>query len=70
VLEDKLVQRATSRVNAIYETDLLGSLRFRPGEASIMRWMRSTQTVTEKVNWCFDVDIRKLFRCAFATMAG
>ena len=43
-LEDKLVQRATTGVlNTIYEGDFLGfSYGFRPGAASIMRWMRCT----------------------------
>jgi RNA-directed DNA polymerase len=44
-LEDKIVQRAAVEVlNAIYETDFLGfSYGFRPGAASIKRWMHSTR---------------------------
>ena len=41
-LEDKIVQRATAAMlSAIYEEDFLGfSYGFRPGAASMMRWMR------------------------------
>jgi len=41
-LEDKIVQRAVLEVlNAVYEADFLGfSYGFRPGVASMMRWMR------------------------------
>jgi len=41
-LEDKIVQRAVVEVlNAVYEADFLGfSYGFRPGVASMMRWMR------------------------------
>ncbi len=42
-LEDKIVQHAVVTVlNQIYEEDFLGfSYGFRPGAASMMRWMRS-----------------------------
>ena len=42
-LEDKIVQQAVVTVlNQIYEEDFLGfSYGFRPGDASMMRWMRS-----------------------------
>jgi group II intron reverse transcriptase/maturase len=63
-LEDKLVQRATTRVmNAIYETDFLGfSYGFRPGRGQhdaldalyVGQW-------TRKVNWALDADIRGYF---------
>jgi hypothetical protein len=43
-LEDKLLQRATVEVlNAIYETDFLGSRTASGRDAArTMRWMRST----------------------------
>jgi len=42
-LEDKIVQHAVVTVlNQIYEEDFLGSLMVSdPGDASMMRWMRS-----------------------------
>ena len=64
VLEDKLVQRATTDVlNAIYETDFLGfSYGFRPGRSqhhaldalAVGIWAR-------KVSWVLDADIRSFF---------
>jgi group II intron reverse transcriptase/maturase len=64
VLEDKLVQRATTDVlNAIYESDFLGfSYGFRPGRSqhhaldalAVGIWAR-------KVSWVLDADIRSFF---------
>jgi group II intron reverse transcriptase/maturase len=64
VLEDKLVQRATTDVlNAIYETDFRGfSYGFRPGRnqhhaldaLAVGIWAR-------KVSWVLDADIRSFF---------
>lgn len=64
VLEDKLVQRATTDVlNAIYETDFLGfSYGFRPGRSqhhaldalAVGIWART-------VRWVLDADIRSFF---------
>ena len=64
VLEDKLVQRATTDVlNAIYETDFRGfSYGFRPGRSqhhaldalAVGIWAR-------RVSWVLDADIRSFF---------
>jgi len=49
-LEDKIVQYAVVTVlNQIYEEDFCGfSYGFRPGEASIKRWMALGRTHTEE----------------------
>jgi hypothetical protein len=73
VLEDKIVQRATVEVlNAIYETDFLGfSYGFRPGRSQHQALdALYTGLLTKRVNWVLDLDIRGLFRCAVARMAG
>jgi len=63
-LEDKIVQRATVEVlNAVYEEDFVGfSYGFRPRRnqhhALDALWVG---TVTRKVNWVLDLDIRGFF---------
>jgi len=63
-LEDKLVQKATTRVlNAIYETDFLGfSYGFRPGRSQhdALDALYVGQ-LKKKVNWVLDADIRGFF---------
>jgi group II intron reverse transcriptase/maturase len=64
VLEDKIVQRATTGVlNAIYETDFLGfSYGFRPGRSQHNALdALYTGLLTRKVNWVLDADIRGFF---------
>ena len=64
VLEDKIVQRATTSVlNAIYETDFLGfSYGFRPGRSQHNALdALYTGLLTRKVNWVLDADIRGFF---------
>jgi len=64
VLEDKLVQRATTEVlNAVYETDFLGfSYGFRPGRSQHNALdALYTGLLTRKVNWVLDADIRGFF---------
>ena len=61
VLEDKLVQRATTEVlNAIYETDFKGfSYGFRPGRSPHHALdALYLGIVTRKVRWVLDADIR------------
>lgn len=64
VLEDKIVQRATSEVlNAVYEQDFLGfSYGFRPGrkphDALDALWVALH---ARKVSWVLDADIRGFF---------
>ena len=64
VLEDKLVQRATTEVlNAIYETDFKGfSYGFRPGRSPHHALdALYLGIVTRKVRWVLDADIRGFF---------
>jgi len=64
VLEDKIVQRATTEVlNAVYETDFLGfSYGFRPGRSQHNALdALYTGLLTRKVNWVLDADIRGFF---------
>jgi group II intron reverse transcriptase/maturase len=64
VLEDKIVQRATTQVlNAVYETDFLGfSYGFRPGRSAHMALDALAVGIeTKKVNWLLDADIRGFF---------
>ena len=64
VLEDKIVQRATTGVlNAVYETDFLGfSYGFRPGRSQHNALdALYTGLLTRKVNWVLDADIRGFF---------
>jgi RNA-directed DNA polymerase len=63
-LEDKIVQRATSRVlNAIYEEDFLGfSYGFRPGRSAHDAMdALVVGTTSKKVNFILDADIRSFF---------
>jgi len=63
-LEDKIVQRAVSRVlNVIYELDFLGfSYGFRPGRNPHQALdALSVGILTKKVNWVLDADIRGFF---------
>lgn len=64
VLEDKIVQRASSLVlNAIYEADFLGfSYGFRP-KRSQHQALDAVQAgvMTRKINWILDVDIQNFF---------
>jgi group II intron reverse transcriptase/maturase len=64
VLEDKIVQRAVSRVlSVIYELDFLGfSYGFRPGRSPHRALdALSVGILRRKVNWVLDVDIRGFF---------
>src|SRR4030043_2292224 len=64
VLEDKIVQRAVSRVlNVIYELDFLGfSYGFRPERSPHQALdALSVGILTKKVNWVLDADIRGFF---------
>lgn len=64
VLEDKIVQRATTEVmNAIYEQDFLGfSYGFRPGRSPHHALdALYVGTTRRKVNWVLDADIRTFF---------
>jgi RNA-directed DNA polymerase len=64
VLEDKIVQRATTEVlNAIYEVDFLGfSYGFRPGRHQHHALDAVTVAIeTQKVKWVLDADIRGFF---------
>jgi group II intron reverse transcriptase/maturase len=64
VLEDKIVQRATTEVlNAIYETDFLGfSYGFRPGRNPHRALDALTVAIQrKKVNYVLDADIRSFF---------
>ena len=64
VLEDKIVQRAVSRVlNVIYELDFLGfSYGFRPGRSPHQALdALSVGILTKKVHWVLDADIRGFF---------
>ncbi len=64
VLEDKIVQRATTEVlGAIYERDFLGfSYGFRPGRnAHNALDALYVGLLTRKVNWVLDADIRGFF---------
>ncbi len=63
-LEDKILQRAVVEVlNGIYEADFLGfSYGFRPGRWRMTRWTRwRPGSMTKKVNWVLDADIRDFF---------
>jgi len=63
-LEDKLVQRATTRVlETIYEVDFKGfSYGFRPGRSAHNALDALTVGLTKrKVNWVLDADIRGFF---------
>ena len=61
-LEDKIVQRAVSRLNAIYEEDFLGfstaSAKRSPHQALDAL---AVGIGTRKVNWVLDADIRRFF---------
>lgn len=64
VLEDKIVQRATTSVlQAIYENDFKGfSYGFRPGRnAHLALDALAMGTTTRNVNWILDADIRGFF---------
>ncbi|MGA2497177.1 MAG: reverse transcriptase domain-containing protein, partial [Tepidisphaeraceae bacterium] len=64
VIEDKIVQRATTEVlNAIYEEDFLGfSHGFRPGRGAHDALDALTVAIQrKKVNWILDADIRSFF---------
>ena len=64
VLEDKIVQRATTEVlNAVYETDFKGfSYGFRPGRGAHEALDALAVGIqTRKVNWVLDADIRGFF---------
>ncbi len=63
-LEDKIVQRAVSRVlDVIYELDFIGfSYGFRPGRNPHQALdALSVGILTKKVNWVLDADIRGFF---------
>ena len=64
VLEDKIVQRATTEVlNAIYEVDFMGfSYGFRPGGSTHdAQDALSVGIDKRRVNWVIDADIRGFF---------
>lgn len=64
VLEDKIVQRATTEVlNAIYETDFLSfSFGYRPGKSQHNCLDALYMDIyTKKVSWVLDADIRGFF---------
>jgi group II intron reverse transcriptase/maturase len=63
VLEDKIVQRATTEVlNAIYETDFLDfSYGYRPGKGQHNCLDALYMGLFGKVNWVLDADIRGFF---------
>jgi hypothetical protein len=64
VLEDKVVQRAMTRVlNAVYETEFKGfSYGFRPGRSAHMALDALAVGIRRhKVSWVLDADIRSFF---------
>jgi group II intron reverse transcriptase/maturase len=64
VLEDKIVQRATTEVlSAVYEQDFVGfSYGFRPGRSPHQALdALSVGIMQRKVNWVLDADIRGFF---------
>ena len=64
VLEDKIVQRATTEVlNAVYEADFVEcSFGFRPGRSQHDALDAVTVTIEQhKVSWVLDADIRGFF---------